>query len=89
MSKETYMDGALKALESRFGRNIMYSFYAAFYNVVVLGETSHRDDNPYEPDEQPWHDGYRAGAVAAEKLLRDLSRVKPEMHIPGEGHWRN
>lgn len=89
MKKETYMDGALKALESRFGRNIMYPFYHAFYNVMVLGETSDRNDNPYEDDEQPWFDSYHAGAVAAEKILRDLGRCKPELKLPGEGHWRN
>jgi hypothetical protein len=89
MKSETYMEGALKALERQFGRNIMYPFYSAVYNVVVLGETSDRDDNPYETDEQPFYDGYHAGAVVAENLMRELRRVKPEMQLPGEKYWRN
>ena len=69
---------------------IMYPFYSAFYNVVVLGETSYRNYNPYEDDELPCYDGYHAGAVAAENILRDLTgRSKPEIQLPGEGHWRN
>lgn len=44
-------------------------WWDGFSNVIMRGETSHDDDNTYGVREQPEHDEYKRGAIAAESLL--------------------
>lgn len=48
---------------------LLEDFLKGLHNVVVFGETSSQDDNPYESYEQPSHDLYKLGAEAGENLL--------------------
>ena len=54
---------------------MVYDYFSAFHDVVVLGHSSSRDDNPHEPSEQPCYSLYHTGAVAAEKLLSELQEL--------------
>ena len=50
-------------------------WFDGFTDVLLLGHSSHPDDNPYCPEieEEIAHfQAYRAGAKAAESLLRTL-----------------
>jgi hypothetical protein len=75
MNNEIHMNGLRKVLEKQFDGDMVYPYFSAFYDVVVLGHSSHPDDNPHERDEQPCYDLYRMGAVAAEKLLARMRRA--------------
>jgi hypothetical protein len=89
MTNKEYMERAVKALEGQFGADVVRAYFWAFHDVVVLDETSCREDNAFEPEEQPQYDLYRNGAIAAEKLMRDLCRVQLETHMLDGGGWRN
>jgi hypothetical protein len=78
MNNQAHLQSILAALEKRFGADVVYDYFSAFYDVVVLGHTSHPDDNPHMPNEQPCHVLYHTGAVAAERLLSQLRRASPE-----------
>ena len=75
MNNQQHIERIVSALEKKFTADVVYDYFSAFHDVVVLGHTSSRDDNPHEPSEQPSHGLYHTGAVAAEKLLSELSRV--------------
>ena len=48
-----------------------------FENVLVYGQTSSEDDNPYEPTHEPGcHKEYKAGALAAESLLSYMRKPR-------------
>ena len=73
MDNHQHMERILKKLEKDFDPNVVYDYFSAFYDVTVLGHSSHPDDNPHEPHEQPSHRLYKAGAVAAEELISLLN----------------
>jgi len=51
-------------------------WWDGFYNVLVLGESSLPDDNPYMPGmEQNLFDEYLNGTKAAESVLKKLSSL--------------
>jgi hypothetical protein len=51
-------------------------WWDGFCNVLHYHQSSHKDDNPYMPDhgEERPHAEYKAGARAAESLLKALAR---------------
>jgi hypothetical protein len=89
MSIRHSTDSIVRSLEKRFGREAVYAYFSAFEDVVVRGHTSSRDDNPHFPEEQPSHDLYQSGAVAAEKLLAELRHTSVNNLLTGEGGSRN
>ena len=72
MSNQQHLDNIRQKLEAEHGADTVYHYFSAFYDVVVLGHTSAPDDNPHMENEQPCHELYHLGAVAAEKLLAGL-----------------
>jgi hypothetical protein len=75
MSNQQHIERIVSALEKQFTPDAIYDYFSGFHDVIVLGDTSSGDDNPHEPNEQPCHDLYKAGAVAAETLLSNLRRA--------------
>jgi len=70
------LNGELRGKLHQCGRILLVGerpvWWDGFLNVILRGETSSADDNPYLAQEQPEHDQYRAGAIAGESLLANL-----------------
>ncbi len=87
MNNKEHLERIASALEKQFSADVIYDYFSAFHDVVVLGHSSSRDDNPHEPNEQPSHELYQSGASAAEKLLAELRRNNADTVFTG--NWRN
>ncbi|MGZ4963208.1 MAG: hypothetical protein ACXWJB_08130 [Limisphaerales bacterium] len=89
MTNKQHIEGIVSALEKQFSADVIYDYFSAFHDVVVLGHTSGRDDNPHEPNELPSHELYQSGAVAAKRLVAELRRVNAGTACGPKEHWRN
>jgi hypothetical protein len=74
MTNQQHIEKSLEALESKFGKDAIYDFLSGFHDVIALGHTSKKEDNPHDPNEQPSYALYQHGAVSAEKLIAQLDR---------------
>lgn len=76
MTNEQHSKGVRAKLEKEYGRDNIYEFYSAMYDVINRGHTSHSDDNPYslEAGEVIPFNLYKLGAQTAEKLRRLLKK---------------
>ena len=69
------LENILRRLEAKFDQDLLSIYFSGFESVVVHGHTSHPDDNYYVPQEKVEYALYRAGAIAAEKLLCELPKA--------------
>ena len=76
MTNDQHAKGVRAKLEKEYGRDNLYEFYSAMYDVTVRGHTSHPDDNPYslEAGEVIPYKLYELGAKTAEKLRSLLKK---------------
>jgi hypothetical protein len=72
MTNRQHLEGIIRTLEAKYTPDAIYDYFSAFHDVVVKGQSSSQHDNPHDPTEQPSHNTYHIGAIAAEKLMSEL-----------------